>query len=135
MILDPIRPYFLLIKVAIAVSLICFSFVKGCSHGKDVQKKEDAKEIDRKNLALQRATNSLNAAGKILNTVNAEAKRRIQQDTESKKAAAEAGQVAATAEKKLIESEKKFKQDLKKARLNPSCDALLNMDLVKTCGL
>lgn len=135
MTLDPIRPYFLLIKVLLVFGLLSGCFVKGCSYGKDQQKKADAAVIEKKNLALKRASDAMFAAGKALRAVNAEAEKRIKQDEDSRAAAEDAGSVAAKYEKKLVENENKFKRDIKKARENPDCDALLNVDIGAKCGL
>ena len=129
--LDPIRPYLGVIKIALYVLLLSATFIGGCSHGEA----NKAKVIAAQQQKLHDAGNALRAAGKALREVNAEAERRIAADKQSKKDAAAAGKVAAAALQKLRKDRTKYAAAIERARRNPDCDALLNADLKKVCGL
>lgn len=140
--LDPLKPYKWLFVAGLLLVLISASFLKGCSVGKGIGKRENASLIVKKDQALAKASGqlkdaerSLRAAGAALDAQNQANQARIAAAEQAEKEAQAAGEVAALelkkAQKRIADLDKKYEH----ARRNPDCDALLNTDLQKVCGL
>lgn len=70
-----------------------------------------------------------------IKSINAAAEKAIAAEKAAKKQAAEAGKIADQAEHKAERLEDDFNKRLRAARKNPGCEALLNVDVRKVCGL
>jgi len=133
--LNPIKaaaaPYLVWIKLGAIVAILLAAFTGGCT----VQKKFDAGVIAKKDTALHDAANSLRAAGTALREINQEAARRIAEAKKNEKAARDAEVIAHEAAQRIAVKAMTFESKLSQARKKASCDALLNMDIAKECGL
>jgi hypothetical protein len=132
---DPVAPYASLAKtVAASVALMLLAALLFMG-GRAVGQHQSDKIISAKNTALLNAAHSLEAAGNAIDTVNAQAKRRIDQ-AKADKAAADKAAIAAQAAQHEAEAKMaKLQQAEQQARKRPGCAALLDADLAKVCGL
>lgn len=140
--IDPVKPYAdLMCTIALAVVvllMVALLFIGGVYVGKG----QSTKQLLAKDGALIRAAGdlrdaerALNGAGMALREVSAEAQRRIDAAALAKQAAEDAGLVAHAAQRAADKRMAAFDIEIKRARENPSCSALLRTDLLRMCGL
>lgn len=130
--IDPFRPYLPLAWLLLAVVLL----FGGCSWGKSIQSVADAKALKASADALAASETSLRAAADALRRQNADNKLRIA-DAERTAKLADAGKADAQhqVDALRVQMDGYAKQLRAAAKRSPDCDALLNSDLLKVCGL
>lgn len=106
--------------------------------GVNVQTGKDAKELGKKNAALQSAAESLRAAGRAIEDINAQAERWKGEADRAEQRATAAVNIAAAAENRLQRNEASRADAERRARSRPGCAALLDMDVaaeLRRCGV
>jgi hypothetical protein len=116
-----------LVGVGLLIGILAIGWNLGAN-----SKAEDLAKMER-DVAVQKM--ALQIIAVRLREVNAAAAAAVKAEKKAKAAAADAGKVAARAERHAEDLQNDFDKRLRTARKNPSCEALLNSDVRKVCGL
>jgi hypothetical protein len=127
-----LSPYTLWLKIGAAIALVLAVFFFFGWHEKGLR---DDKIIRDKDAQITALHVSLDAAAVALNQVNAETARQVTEAKKNEKLAREAEVLAHQAAADIATKTLAYEARMAQARKKATCDALLNMDIAKECGL
>lgn len=119
------------LKWMVGVGLLLLIFALGYKFG--ANSRDEA--LAEMNTTLAARNLQISVLADQITGINAAAAKAIAEAKAAKQQAADAGQVAAKAEKAIQRQHSEFQRRLKQARKNPDCNVLLNTDVRAVCGL
>lgn len=96
---------------------------------------ELVRKIADKDVALGNAAASLRGSANVLRAVDDEAEKKLRDAEDQRRLAADAALVAANAQADAARRQAGFDREIELARANPTCAALMQVDLRQVCGL
>lgn len=136
--LGPLEPYRAVLGGLMALALAAALVGAGVWIGRELADDQVAKlqqTVERKNAALRVAAVALRGAGDALRQFDAESNRRIAEAREEARVAKSAREAAVAAQARLERELAITKARWARAGRTPDCEALLDTDLLKVCGL
>lgn len=136
--LGPLEPYRAALGGLVALALAAALVGAGVWIGRELADDQVAKlqqAVERKNAALRVAAAALRGAGDALRHFDAESSRRIAEAKEEARVAKSAREAAVAAQARLERELAIASERWARVGRTPDCEALLNTDLQKVCGL